>query len=334
MKNKKSFQLIICLFAFMLNFSCSVKIQHKAKDSISVTNWNLQTFFDGNNDGIEYSDFRKSKEVWNEDFYEERLIKLCKIIEELDSDIFVMQELENEKIIYDISNRLSHNAWNKNKIYNYAVFGKENKNSIGCGVISKLPISDVKFHGMDVRTENDKMPQLRDVMEVCIELNENPISLYVNHWKSKSGGEEKSEKWRLWQENILAREMDFNKDKKTVFATGDFNKDINDFCRTDDNDLKFNFIDKEQNKELILYSPWDDEPTNTGTYFFRGKWEKIDHFFYTDKKNLKSFNVVQNQEIAKPDGTPKRYELYSHNGYSDHFPITSIVAIGNAEANP
>ena len=80
-----------CLFFLLFTFfisSCTKKFQFNNANSITVTNWNLQTVFDGNNDGIEYSDFRKSKNLWNEDFYEE--------LEELliSSDVGVSSSLE------------------------------------------------------------------------------------------------------------------------------------------------------------------------------------------------------------------------------------------------
>ena len=42
---------------------------------VSVVNWNVQTFFDGNNDDIE--DYEFKGRAWNEDLYEQRLLRLC-----------------------------------------------------------------------------------------------------------------------------------------------------------------------------------------------------------------------------------------------------------------
>lgn len=323
--------LLVILFVILF-YENSSKLN---KNEITITNWNVQTFFDGNNDGIEYSEFKKSSETWNENFYEQRLKRLCSIIEELNSDVFVMEEIENEKILYDISNYLSHNSWFKNKMYNYGAFGKEKTNSIGCAVISKYKIVDLKFHSLDVRTETEKSPQMRAVMEVILEVNNQTISMFVNHWKSKSGGEEKTEKWRLWQENILAREWQSNL-SEIIFALGDFNKDIRDFSRNENNALEFNFIDEKEKSSIAIFSPWDDEQNQEkGSYFFRGSWEKIDHFFVTDRTLINKFTVENLPQILKQDGTPARYELFNHRGFSDHLPITcSIKLSGNQKINP
>lgn len=323
--------LIATIFLSILILSCDLNSFQNSKNEITVTNWNVQTFFDGNNDGVEYSEFRKSRENWNEEFYEDRLNRLCKIIEEIDSDIFVMEELENEKILYDISNKLSHNAWRQNKMYNYAAFGKEEKSSIGCGVISKHKIDRINFHGLDVRTESETAPQMRPVMEVALNIYGKNIVLFVNHWKSKSGGEEKSEKWRLWQENILTREFTMTDNGALVFATGDFNKDISDFNCQNNDEIIFTAISCSEQSSIQLYSPWEKGDINSGSYYFRGNWEKIDHFFFTDRSHIAQFYVEQNEKILKPDGTPNRYEIYNHQGFSDHLPITCKIILPQSE---
>ncbi|MGN0731734.1 MAG: hypothetical protein ACI4MA_07510 [Treponema sp.] len=135
-KNKTAFFAVI-LAAFFFLIACSFNSGKKNQNCLTFTNWNVQTFFDGITDGIEYAEFKNKKSGWNIEQYEKRLDRLCSKIEQFDSDFFIMEELENEKIIYDISNRLSHNVWFKHKIYQYAAFQKNEKTSIGCGILSK-----------------------------------------------------------------------------------------------------------------------------------------------------------------------------------------------------
>ena len=73
---------------------------------IKIASWNLQTFFDAVKVGTEYSEFTSKKSSWSEEKYKTRLSRLCEILEFVDSDIFIMQELENENILYDIINFL------------------------------------------------------------------------------------------------------------------------------------------------------------------------------------------------------------------------------------
>ena len=351
-------RLILFLFSFTLFFSCA---QNK-ENSLVVTNWNVQTFFDANDDGIEYESFRKNVK-WNLDSYTARLDRLCNIIEKSDSDIFIMEEVENEKIIFDIFNKLSGNVWFPKKVYRYAAFSKEEGSSIGCAVLSRHEIKDIKLHSLDIKTEKAEAPSMRPVMQLTVcpkrQKKEHTVCVFVNHWKSKSGGENKTELWRLWQESVLASKMKEAKENAgVVFASGDFNKDIGSFNRDLHNALYFTSLEKDKNIFLEIYSPWDDCKNlkvrderlyssnafesdcssrgsdfferddsfrNYGTYYFRGRWEKIDHFFFLDKNAVKDFSIAPFDELLKDDGTPMRYEVFTGRGYSDHLPVMCII---------
>ena len=154
-------KMIYVLFSLLL-VSCSIEPGNKTK--VSVATWNVQTFFDSTLDGTEYAQFRK--EDWNASKYEQRLEKLCKVLMSLDADIIVMEELENEDILYDINNRLAGNSWNQKKMWTYCCFSKNEGSSIGCGVFSRFEICDVKLHNIDIRTEKSTQPYTRPVMEV------------------------------------------------------------------------------------------------------------------------------------------------------------------------
>lgn len=62
----------------------------------------------------------------------------------------------------------------------------------------------MNLHSLDIRTENEKMPRTRPLSKIEIKLEEKTLSIFVNHWKSKSGGEEKTEKWRNREECVLS----------------------------------------------------------------------------------------------------------------------------------
>lgn len=335
-KNKTAFFAVI-LAAFFFLIACSFNSGKKNQNCLTFTNWNVQTFFDGITDGIEYAEFKNKKSGWNIEQYEKRLDRLCSKIEQFDSDFFIMEELENEKIIYDISNRLSHNVWFKNKIYQYAAFQKNEKSSIGCGILSKYEITDVKVHNLDIKTEKDCMPDMRPVIEVTARVSnkkdkgDKKITIFINHWKSKSGGQKQTEKWRLWQETVLSRLLNSrNKenDGRIIIAAGDFNKDIDDFSYDKNNSLYFSEINSSENKKIPVFSPWNQNKEtcteNDGTYYFRGKWEKIDHFFAV-QNILTDFRIEKDEELLTDEKVPARYEIFTGKGYSDHLPISCSI---------
>lgn len=325
---KKLILPLILFFPFWL-FSCSGK-----DDSIKIVNWNVQTFFDGNNDGCEYAEFRKAASGWNREEYISRLKKLCNVLDILDGDIVILEEIENDGIIWDISNMLASNSWFREKIYRYACFEKNPGASIGCAILSRFELGDVKIHNLDIRSEKNPMPSMRPLIEAGVILNshdrKNPrrLKLFVNHWKSKSGGEADSEVWRNWQENVLCRrigECMKNEPEIPVIAAGDFNRDINDFKITDGPYVGLRTVHGEN---CGMYSPWLEYEGSNGSYFFRGSWEKIDHFFTCGKCTVQDFLPCSNGEWTDSDGRPASYRMYTKSGYSDHLPVMCRIRVG------
>ena len=82
----KQFKFYAVLWILFLPFFACCD---SGKSEVKIANWNVQTFFDANNDGTEYSEFAKSK-TWGEEMYKERLKRLCSVIKKLAADIFIM----------------------------------------------------------------------------------------------------------------------------------------------------------------------------------------------------------------------------------------------------
>lgn len=287
-------------------------------ETLKIVNWNVQTFFDAKTDGCEYSEFIKSKN-WNVSAYEKRVERLSEMIKEIGADVYVFEEIENSEILKDIANKVSNYSWNERKNWKYSIFAKNSGDSIGCAVFSRFPLHDTTIHNIDIRSENEKQPKCRPIIKTHIKTKDSELVLFVNHWKSKSGGQEKSEKWRDYQEASLASLIEecINQGK-AVLATGDFNRDIyefNIFSNGNPNILL--------NGNVAVYSPWfyaEGEIYETGSYYYKDSWERIDHFFSSPSVCLKNFKTLQGH-WSNDDGTPYRYKVYNGQGYSDHLPI-------------
>ena len=199
---------------------------------INLACWNVQTFFDAETAGTEYQDF-KSNDKWNREKYLKRLETLCTVMTTLNPDIFVMEEIENEGVMMDISNFLA-GEWDKKKVYAYGCFAKDFGGAIGCGVLSRWPIRELTVHAADFRNQKSDMPRMRPLMQLSVCKGSRILTLMVNHWKSMSGGENATEKWRNVQESVLSRKVgEALSLGKAVLCCGDFNRDINDFLIED-----------------------------------------------------------------------------------------------------
>lgn len=328
--------LVICLtgISCKLNLNSQKETDSSERKTFSIVNWNVQTFFDAETDGQEYKDFTSSSK-WSKDKYLTRLERLCEVITTLNGDIYVFEEIENEGILYDISNQLAGNSWNFRQNWNYGAFSKDDGASIGCGILSKYPIKNIRTHNFDVRIQSEKQPSVRPVMEVTIEIEGCSLQLFVNHWKSKVGGETESEIWRDWQEFILANEIRKHKESIgsdcEILICGDFNRDINDFARKKQQETGNEVFMRGVNGTEEVVSPWlnlsGGYSTQIGSYYYANEWERIDHFFYSGNLKLTGFSPKGDVPWAYENKTPNGYRIYSGEGYSDHLPIMANFSL-------
>lgn len=322
--------IFLWLFSFSVlscTSSCSVgnesPMSGKSEDfRVSVVNWNVQTFFDAETDGNEYSEFL-SNAKWSRDKYLERLLRLCETITVLGADVYVFEEIENEGILYDISNQLAGSSWDSKKIWSYGCFSRDEGSSIGCGILSRYPLLDVKSHSIDVRTQTGTQPSMRPLLEATIKMDEKALTIFACHWKSKSGGEDETEIWRDWQEYVVAEKLAGI--QNPVLVCGDLNRDILDFAAPQSNQIVLR-----GSKNILVYSPWLLEDgsfsTETGSYYFDGKWERIDNFFLFGEGKITGFRVKAQEPWIKENGTPASFKIGSGEGYSDHLPIMCLVS--------
>ena len=305
--------------------------KEKRAHSWTLASWNVQTFFDGETDGTEYDDFKGSKSSWSRDKYRARLSRLCAAIEMIDADVLVLEELENEAVVYDIANELNGHM-NQSKLYPFACFAKKQGSSIGCAVLSRFAIDSLTVHQVDWRKTTERIaPDMRPIMEVTLTVSERapPVRLFVNHWKSKSGGEEAAAFWQAKQEHVLARRV-MRYDEDAAVACGDFNRTIDEWADAGRGSVE---VTDESGAATQLAAGWLLFPsavTGEGSYLYQNNWETIDHIFAAGAASLSSFAALKNGPWAKETASgivPFRYALFNGTGYSDHLPVFATVQI-------
>lgn len=320
-------KIFLPFFAFAF-FLASCSLENANAQNLKIANWNIQCFFDATKDGTEYSEFKKSKN-WNRTIYETRLDKLCDSIRKINADIFVLEEIENHAVVVDISNRLQDMSFSQRKKYNYAVFAKNPGDAIGIAVLSKLPILESTVHNIDIRNLEEKQPSMRPILKVKVKTKNDALTIFANHWKSKSGGAEKTEIWRNFQESHLQSLIGQSlMQNEKIIACGDFNRDISEFfCEGGKVFLRNHDFEK---SEICLVSPWflqsddNNELVNPGSYYYNNKFERIDHFFVSENLNIAEFAPLSG-EWCSDEGIPYKFQIYSGKGYSDHLPIQLII---------
>lgn len=321
-KHKTGFFCVVCCICLLL--SCSLNQEDVSPNEITLVSWNLQTFFDSKTVGTEYDEFKGSKSEWTEEKYKSRLKLLCKFIEETNADIYAFCEIENESILQDISNNLNAKSV-KGSPWQFAAFAKNESGAFGNAVLSKFPLENLRVHNIDfsISKPNGKsiykkleQPQLRPLLQIDVRTTEKKFSLFVCHWKSKSGGEAATKIWRDYQENMLSYQVQECKTEEMPFIIcGDFNKDFAEFKSQND----FTILVGDEN-DINVYSAWNNS-TELGTYYFRGIWSKIDNVFYSETIKLLDFKTLQYDYLLTQNGYPKKYDIHQNTGASDHLPV-------------
>lgn len=323
----------------------------KTGNSIKIINWNLQTFFDAQTCGTEYSEFKGTNSYWDEDHYQKRLEKLCTFIIDEDADIYVFEEIENANILQDISNYLPALNRSKNP-WKYACFGISEGCALGLAVLSRYELTNMKLHQIDYRSAYKlddlinvtmstafcdeffaNQPSMRPLLEVdvCVE---NPVHLFVCHWKSKSGDENgETAIWRKLQERLLVDNI-LLAEKMSIYKRylicGDFNQKLEEFDTRDESKHTVSASNIEvvlhgTFENISVYSPWEKD-SSVGSYYFDGSWEKIDHFFTSSNLLLSSFEPLSDGGLTC-DNLPARYEIWDGTGLSDHLPIMCWISL-------
>jgi endonuclease/exonuclease/phosphatase family metal-dependent hydrolase len=274
---------------------------------MTIAAWNVQALFDGTETGNEYGEYTTSA-GWSEEKYLARLTSLSQAIDQLAPDILAMIEVENTQI----PETFASGPLAKQK-YHWTFFANNPEASLGIGVLSRFPFTKTKTHSAVFGEEVIPRP----VLELWLEPDGQPLVLFVCHWKSKLGGDKKTEPLRrasAWVINRRIGEIRQDHPEIPVIILGDLNENHDEFYRQNSSFLSALLPDDPAAAELAseipagaglqrdfliisgekpprtqyfapgswsFYSPWGIE-LSPGSYHYQNTWETIDHFLLSE----------------------------------------------------
>ena len=177
----------------------------------------------------------------------------------------------------------------------------------------------------------------RDILHVSGKIKKEEFHLFVNHWPSRIGGNEKTEPNRVFVATVLKQKVDevlAQNPAANIIIMGDMN-------------------DEPENKSLLetlaakapgsgstlvnLMLPLDEQ--DKGTYNFRGNWNMLDNLIVScSLLNGKGFDVEGRQgyifrkewmEYKNKRGAVSPNRTYGgpnyYGGVSDHFPVYFVL---------
>ncbi|MEA1880384.1 MAG: endonuclease/exonuclease/phosphatase family protein [Campylobacterota bacterium] len=316
------------LLLFMPYFLCA--------SPIKIATYNVENLFDASFQGTEYEEYIPGKHNWNSRMVDIKLNHVAEVICDLDADILGLQEIENKGIFQRLIERLEKVGC----AYDYSAITSKKGASIQVALLSKHRIVDSR----DI--EVSLAPRVRNILEVDVEVGGEPLTIFVNHWKSKAykGYESK----RIAYANALQARIARLAPSKEYIILGDFNSDHNAYLTLEDknNDTqgKSAFSDVLQTRVEeyeVLHAQRGSHYTLWKELAVEDRWS---HKFYGKKSSLdqivlpqkmfdgrgidyvnNSFKVFKAGYLFTKRGYINRWQYkkgkHRAKGYSDHLPV-------------
>ena len=202
----------------------------EAKNSTTVVFYNVENLFDTYDDQLTSDEefTPESPKKWDKVKYEKKINDLAKVISLVNKNelpgIIGLAEVENLKVLEDLVN----NSYLKNG--NYGIIHYDSKDERGIDVallFSKSEFKLIDSKPIPVVFGFDIVDVTRDILYVKGVTNDNNTCyIFVNHWPSRTSGEQESEIKRITAAVTLRKEVDgilnFEKDARIIIM-GDFN---------------------------------------------------------------------------------------------------------------
>jgi endonuclease/exonuclease/phosphatase family metal-dependent hydrolase len=197
------------------------------EDTLSIAVWNLQAFFDGTETGLEYDEYLEEA-GWSAEKYQARLTALDRAVNAMAGaapPILALVEVENAGVLQTLAETTLAG-------YGYirSFFAAHPGSSLGIGILSRYPLFNTRLHS--VSGDAGIIP--RPVLEAWVRVRDNPLALFVCHWKSKLGSEDATEALRRSAARVLLRrirEIEAEAPGTPVIIMGDLNENHDEFYR-------------------------------------------------------------------------------------------------------
>ena len=342
-------RFIIIFFFFIL--SCNIFSQSK-NDTLFIAFWNLENLFDTKDDPNKNDEqfLPNGDREWTDERLDQKLFKLARVIRSMNNyygaDILGVCEVENQSVLEELTSKFLSDI-------NYKIAYLESPDNRG--IDNGLIYNADKFFVLSVIGDTvhlaDNWPT-RLILKVKLLTKWNDtLSVYVNHWPSRSRGRELSEPNRVSAAGTVRKSVDnefsINPDSK-IMIIGDFNDEPSNISLL--NTLRALAINCNSSESIsavissdlynIAYSAYDD---SLGTYLYKGDWNMLDQIIVSGdliinpglKYVCNSFEIYKPYYLVTRSGNYKGAAFPTFGGrnylggYSDHFPVVAKFLIEN-----
>jgi len=308
---------------------------------IVLLTWNVENLFDWEDDPDNPGDDEFTPGswcYWSEKRYRRKLANLAEIIAETKADFVGLQEIENRRVLEDLTSVLREKH---DRDYPYIVH-RDGPDHRG------IDIALITVYPPVVTNWFTPVEEQRDVLMATFEPHGSPLTLFVNHNKSRWGGKEQTDALRLKQtvavreavEALLATNPD-----AAIVVMGDFNDNFDDASLIEglrSVPSRETFLADPDAGLLLNLHAGLPEAVRKSFYYRHGKiWNSLDSMHVTRsmvsgttqptwKIIPDSYEVLRWERLLDEWGHPKAFRRitnpdtkarYFQYGYSDHLPV-------------
>jgi len=311
----------------------------------TIAFYNVENLFDTINDVNKNDEASPIMEIKfnRSEIYKKKVENMASVIADIGTDlidkspsIVGLSEVENRNVIEDLLN----NKHLLNKNYDIVHYDSPDERGIDVGLIYNkdvFKVNSTKSHELIIYDNNSsKRNYTRDQLVVSGLLDNELIHVIVNHWPSRSGGEERSRAGRMAAAELNKKIIDSlqNKYKNAKIITmGDFNDDPHDDSMKKILNAKKYIEDVKTNG---IYNPMEVilSDQGIGSNAYRDVWQLFDQILVTEPFLNKKYDSYQfykagifnKSYLINKAGRYKGYPFRSFSwgsftgGYSDHLP--------------
>jgi predicted extracellular nuclease len=317
----------------------------QSADTLVVAFWNLQNLFDTIDDPQKDDEefLPSGKLEWTNDRLDKKNYNLARVIRSMNNnkgpDILGVCEVENQAVLDAMIKKFLPDL-----NYKTAYIESPDNRGIDNGLIYK---SD-KFKLLNIQADtvhlSDGYPT-RLILGVNLLTDKNEkLTVFVNHWPSRRGGQDKSEPNRIAAALTLRNAVDsiFASDPESkIIIIGDFNDEPVNYSLVEnlkaqplicDSTVSGLTIDSKSNLFNLSYEEFN---SGNGSYKFQDDWNMLDQIIVSSSliTNVDFKYLCNTFQVYKPEFLVTHSGKYAGTsfptyggrrylgGYSDHFPI-------------
>ncbi len=315
-------------------FSCSL-VKKTLNHEYTVMSYNVENLFDTVDDPkVPDEEFLPASEKkWDNEKYQKKLADIARVISEVNPlelpEVVGLVEVENQQVLEDLVNTGKLKG-------QYAIIHEESPDYRGIDVAliyRKDAFSETTHEVLPVTFPDDPEFKTRDILHVTGKIKNKTVHVFVNHWPSRIGGDEKTEPKRVLAASVLKKKVDelcAADPKARIIIMGDMNDEP-----ANKSLMEALSAESPDSKALLVNLMMPDDANGNGTYFYSGNWNMLDNLVVS-KSVLKGKgifvegqkgNIFSNDWMIftnkNGDKTPNRSYVGNKyvGGVSDHFPV-------------